>query len=317
VIMFELTGALTYILPTMIVLLVTKAVGDLLGTNGIADEMIRFNGFPFLEKEDHAYGVDVSTVMRSLSDIYTVPEKGMRVKDVESLMTSTNVKGFPVVSSGPEDEESSSSSWGPTSAGPDGAKPTLLGYIGKTELRFVLDRFRKTGNLDPDTPCLFMAPLYPPLSSAPVSASASRRSRSRTRRSVMNGIVQGIEEEEIPETMFERPDGSEGVELWPWVNQTPMTVSSQLPLEIVMQLFKRMGPRVILVEDHGSLVGLVTVKDVLRFIATEKPGAYDEPSWDERGGVDGLLEEVWSVGRGAVDRISDIFGKFGRWIRVR
>lgn len=35
----------------------------------------------------------------------------------------------------------------------------------------------------------------------------------------MSGLVQGIEEEEIPETMFERPDGSEGVELWPWVNQ--------------------------------------------------------------------------------------------------
>lgn len=37
--------------------LVTKAVGDFLGTHGIADEMIRFNGFPFLEKEDHAYNV--------------------------------------------------------------------------------------------------------------------------------------------------------------------------------------------------------------------------------------------------------------------
>lgn len=35
----------------------TKAVGDFLGTNGIADEMIRFNGFPFLEKEDQAYNV--------------------------------------------------------------------------------------------------------------------------------------------------------------------------------------------------------------------------------------------------------------------
>ena len=74
VIMFELTGALTYILPTMvryhvfcwlllgsrreqIVLLVTKAVGDFLGTTGIADEMIRFNGYPFLEKDDHAYNV--------------------------------------------------------------------------------------------------------------------------------------------------------------------------------------------------------------------------------------------------------------------
>lgn len=37
--------------------LVTKAVGDLLGTNGIADEMIKFNGYPFLEKEDQAFNV--------------------------------------------------------------------------------------------------------------------------------------------------------------------------------------------------------------------------------------------------------------------
>jgi chloride channel 3/4/5 len=73
VVMFELTGALTYILPTMvslficscspthqivqIVILVTKAVGDMLGVRGIADEMIRFNGYPFLEKEDHASNV--------------------------------------------------------------------------------------------------------------------------------------------------------------------------------------------------------------------------------------------------------------------
>lgn len=74
VIMFELTGALTYILPTMvcslhglirtssettpqIVLLVTKAVGDFLGTNGIAEEMIRFNGFPFLGEEEHPFNV--------------------------------------------------------------------------------------------------------------------------------------------------------------------------------------------------------------------------------------------------------------------
>jgi hypothetical protein len=39
------------------VLLVTKAVGDLLGVRGIADEMIRFNGYPFLEHDDHALDV--------------------------------------------------------------------------------------------------------------------------------------------------------------------------------------------------------------------------------------------------------------------
>ena len=38
-------------------LLVTKAVGDFLGTTGIADEMIKFNGYPFLEKDNHAYNV--------------------------------------------------------------------------------------------------------------------------------------------------------------------------------------------------------------------------------------------------------------------
>jgi chloride channel 3/4/5 len=85
-----------------------------------------------------------------------------------------------------------------------------------------------------------------------------------------------------------------------------------------MQLFKRMGyvyncvvmwdhhstnsfrPRVILVEDHGVLVGLVTVKDVLRFIATQKPD--HGPSWGERGGLDGLLEEAWIWASDAVIR---------------
>ncbi|KIK69286.1 hypothetical protein GYMLUDRAFT_643356 [Collybiopsis luxurians FD-317 M1] len=236
VIMFELTGALTYILPTMIVLLVTKAVGDLLGTNGIADETIRFNGFPFLEKEDHAYGVDVSAVMRT--DLYTVPEKGFSVKDVESLLTTTNVQGFPVVSAPVAGTESLSSSWSePVTAEGEDFKSTLLGYIGKTELRFVLERFRKSGHLDADTPCLFGPPQQPPPPSAPISASRPTRLVSNR----VGELVQGIEEEEIPETLFERPENSEGLEMWPWVNQTPMTVSPQLPLEIVMQLFKRMG----------------------------------------------------------------------------
>lgn len=37
--------------------MVTKAVSDQFGGGGIADQMIRFNGFPLLENEDHAYNV--------------------------------------------------------------------------------------------------------------------------------------------------------------------------------------------------------------------------------------------------------------------
>lgn len=81
--MFELTGQITYILPTMvcvtyrffnylcqispvhlhtrtstqITLLVTKAVGDWFGKGGIADRYIQLNGYPFLDKEEHTFGV--------------------------------------------------------------------------------------------------------------------------------------------------------------------------------------------------------------------------------------------------------------------
>ncbi|KAF8972994.1 voltage-gated chloride channel [Flammula alnicola] len=258
VIMFELTGALTYILPTMIVLLVTKAVGDFLGTNGIADEMIRFNGFPFLEKEDHVYNVTVSTVMRK--DLSTLSETGMRVKDVESLLSSTNFKGFPIVSS-------------------DGSL-TLVGYIDRSEIRYVLERARKNRGRLANTPCLFTA---------------------RHREHDDIDMAPEVHEDDEPEEYFAPTTAGEGIQFWPWVNKTPMTVSPDLPLEIVMQIFKRMGPRTILVEDHGVLSGLVTVKDVLKFIATEKPD--HRPSWDERGGLDGLLEEVWTWAGGNISRI--------------
>lgn len=79
-------------------LLATKSVGDFFGVRGIADEMIRFNGFPYLEKEDHAFHtagksyfktfilalrlhiVVVSSVMRK--DLYTLPASGMTVHEV-------------------------------------------------------------------------------------------------------------------------------------------------------------------------------------------------------------------------------------------
>ncbi|KAG6920141.1 hypothetical protein DXG01_004907 [Tephrocybe rancida] len=266
VIMFELTGALNYILPTMIVLLVTKAVGDFLGTNGIADEMIRFNGFPYLEKDDHAYNVSVSAVMRT--EMYTLVESGMNVKQIEDILEATDVKGFPIVST-------------------DGLEH-IIGYIGRTELRYVLglfmlliskhaalipphvDRAKKMPRVDDDTLCQFAA---------------------RDPDHEGQSASFGIEEEAAGTSFFESALSQGGIRFWPWVNFTPITVSPELPLEIVMQLFKRMGPRVILVENHGVLTGLVTVKDVLKFIAT-KPA--HEPSWVERGGLDGVLEEAYS-----------------------
>lgn len=75
-----------------------------------------------------------------------------------------------------------------------------------------------------------------------------------------------------------------------------------------MQLFKRMGyvvpniscrrgsyiiysPRVILVEDHGVLCGLVTVKDVLKYTLTEAGEVRSR--WDETQ-FEGIVEDTWA-----------------------
>ncbi|KAG1725409.1 chloride channel [Suillus paluster] len=254
VIMFELTGALTYILPTMIVILVTKAVGDFLGTRGIADEAIRFNDYPILEKEEHGFDVSVSEVMKKDLDILFA--SGMLVSDVERLLGSTNVKGFPIVAS-----ESSR---------------TLAGYMGRTELRYVLDKAQGVGGISPNTSCAFT------------------RQASDQEDFVLSDMTSGSAlgvEEEVATELIETSATIDVLKLWPWVNQTPLTVSPRLPLEIVTQLFKRMGPRVILVEEHGLLKGLVTVKDVLRFNATEQP--IGDRNWDA-GELEGILDVMWN-----------------------
>ncbi|THH05633.1 hypothetical protein EW145_g4647 [Phellinidium pouzarii] len=267
VIMFELTGALTYILPTMIVLLVTKAVGDFFGINGIADEMIRFNGYPFLEKEDHAFHTTVSSVMRT--ELETLSAAGLQVGDVEYRLQQSSVKGFPVIFTD--------------------HNRLLLGYIGRRELRYIIgscidaiDKAKRTHGVSTNTPCSFYS----------VPSHHDREEIAN----LATGPAIAIDDEVFANITNETAS-TETLDLWPW---TPLTVSPQLPLEIVMQLFKRMGPRVILVEQHGKLVGLVTVKDVLRNIASEQS---DNFTWGSRAGIDDLVEE-WSSTSSMLNSIS-------------
>lgn len=263
VIMFELTGALTYILPTMIVILVTKAVGDFIGTRGIAEETIRFNGYPILEQEDHSLDVAVSEAMKK--DLTVLYASGMQVQDVEQILSSTDVKGFPIVSSN--------------------SSRVLSGYIGRPELRYVLDQAQHMGDITPETECSF-------------DRQSSEDQDDHVLSNVASGSALGAEEEVAAE-LLETTTSNNVLKLWPWVNQTPLTVPMRLPLEIVMQLFKRMGPRVILVEERGKLTGLVTVKDVLRFnAAAQDSGSCRQ--WDS-GEFEEILEVAWKWLAGAAE----------------
>ncbi|CEL60646.1 putative chloride channel protein UM03490-D OS=Ustilago maydis (strain 521 / FGSC 9021) GN=UM11084,2 PE=3 SV=1 [Rhizoctonia solani AG-1 IB] len=261
VIMFELTGALTYILPTMIVILVTKAVGDCFGGGrGIADEMIHFNGYPYLERDEHSFNIPVSGVMQK--ELHTMSVTGMTLHEVEDKLEHTTVQGFPIVSADPQ--------------------RTLIGHIGRTELIYAIGKARRAQDIHPSTLCNFEPP----------SADDSGSHDTAVDTDVVRELA-GVEEDDHA-GITPLAASADIIHFGPWVNQTPLCVGPQLPLEIVTDLFNRMGPRVILVEYHGSLVGLITVKDVLRFMASREHAHSTTGSvWDNPGELDALLEEAW------------------------
>lgn len=101
VIMFELTGAFFYIIPTMIVVAVTRMIFANYGTGmGIAEQMIVFNGFPHLEeKYDHHLSVDYSAQDIMCSKLQTLPEH-ISIRDLKMVLSSSvqdKVHGFPVI----------------------------------------------------------------------------------------------------------------------------------------------------------------------------------------------------------------------------
>ena len=251
VIMFELTGALAYILPTMLVVGVTKAVSELFGKGGIADRMIWFNGFPFLDnKEEHTFGVPVSQVMTS--NVVAIPTSGLLMKDVEKLLKGDRYQGFPIV----EDADSK----------------ILVGYIGHTELRYAMDRAKKERSIGANARCYFSPPAShnPTLPATPALATFSA-------------------------------SASTSVDFNRYIDPTPVTVHPRLPLETVMELFRKIGPRVILIEYHGKLSGLVTVKDCLKY--QFKAEASENPR-DDRQLVESQ-ERLWGVIKKSAFWVSD------------
>ncbi|EON97557.1 putative voltage gated chloride channel protein [Phaeoacremonium minimum UCRPA7] len=264
VIMFEITGALTYILPTMVVVGATKVVSEMFGKGGIADRMIWFSGFPFLDnKEEHNFGVPVSTAMTT--DVESIPAKGLTLKTVEQLLSNDKYQGFPIV----ENEHNK----------------ILLGYIGRTELRYAVDRVKRERSLSPLAQCIFSA-------------------SSQNAQTPMTPMV----------SVNVDPMSSTTIDFSRYVDNTPVTVHPRLPLETVMELFRKIGPRVILIEYHGELTGLVTVKDCLKY--QFKAEAAENPR-DERHLLE-TQERLWGFMARAAGWVSDkVHSVSGGRIRLR
>lgn len=103
VIMFELTGGLTYIIPIMVAVMISKWVADAIVKDGIYDAHISLNGFPFMDsKEEYTLESRASDIMKPqkgdppLTCIYV---DNCRVTDLENLRDETSYFAYPCLMS--------------------------------------------------------------------------------------------------------------------------------------------------------------------------------------------------------------------------
>ncbi len=101
VIMFELTGGLTYIVPLMAAAVTAKWVGDAFGRGGIYDAHIELNGYPFLDNKEEFHSTTIAAdVMRPRPNedpLSVITQDGMTMLDIEHLLKETTHSGYPVV----------------------------------------------------------------------------------------------------------------------------------------------------------------------------------------------------------------------------
>lgn len=245
------------------------------GKGGIADRMIWFNGFPFLDnKEDHTFNVPVSTVSTSASSLKCLPITGLTFGDVERLLNDNNYSGFPIVE--------------------DAASMTLVGYIGRTELRYALDRARREQHVPMHAKCSF----------------GQMPGTSRNPSMTPTTPAPAISFDDMPETA-----GQMTLDLSKFIDTTPISVHPRLRLETTMELFKKLGPRVILVEHRGRLHGLVTVKDCLKYQFQAE--AHENPRDDS--GIKDRQEKLWHIMKRTAAFVGSKIGlaKLGRIGHVR
>ena len=138
VIMFELTGALDYLLPIMIAVMISKWVGDAFSRRGIYESWIHFNEYPFLDNSEETVipHIPAAQVMTRIEDLVVLTATGHTIGSLSAVLEDHPYRGFPVVS--------------------DPRDAVLLGYISRAELAYNLHTSTQAPRrLPPETEAFF------------------------------------------------------------------------------------------------------------------------------------------------------------------
>ncbi|OQO13531.1 hypothetical protein B0A48_01760 [Cryoendolithus antarcticus] len=234
VIMFELTGALSYVLPIMVAVMLAKWTGDGIHKRGIYEAWIHLNGYPFLDNKDDTPIPDVpnAQLMTRIDDLICITAAGHSIASLQTLLQQHRFRGFPVITSL--------------------QSPTLLGYISRTELTYAL------------------------------ASACSPKGRALSKHA------------EVYLMHAPLADPTTTLDLRPWMDQTPITLSALSTLMLTNAMFQKLGLRYIAFVERGELRGLMTKKDLWIVlnngeVTTTGQGTgalrehFDEEQEDERG----------------------------------
>ncbi|AOA62260.1 Anion/proton exchange transporter [Komagataella phaffii CBS 7435] len=207
IVMFELTGAVNYIIPIMIAIAVTKTINDRYGAGGIADQMIKFNGMPFIDsKEEHEFFQDNATHKAMTLETVYFPLR-LSYHDLEVILADTDYKAYPVL-----DQEGFCS-----------------GLVQREQLVAEIGRLKGQDRLQLETMCMF------------------------SEDSSTNPFIEDLQD-------------SETCYLDHLIKRDPVSVMTSTPLEISLDIFVKLGPRLILVKNSGGkLAGLLSRKDIIKY----------------------------------------------------
>ncbi|BGP56537.1 chloride channel [Rhodotorula sphaerocarpa] len=292
VILFELTGAIDIVLQLMMAVMVAKFTADYISRDGIYETWINLRRYPFLNtKEDYRRDdVLARQIMTGGADLACLSDEGWTVSRIEGLLHQEGYSGFPVVRT-LEDR-------------------LVLGYIGREELEKALHRARQNPDVSTDTPCYFSAPKRAP---AAFSRSAAPDERARGRQIVLpldpttaagtaamawdtdlepadappvnhrprseKGTEESLSASASPIREERDPQDGRGpawISLVPWMDEIPVTLSEDTPMEVVVQMFQRLGLRFVLLTRHGVLRGLLTKMDLHEHIDGDADSEVDD-----------------------------------------
>lgn len=233
VIMYELTGAIKYIIPTMITIVSVRIVIELGGNGygGIADQMIKFNGFPFIDiKEEHELGEAVTVGDVMVPKVIGLDCQGMYERDILKIMEFEK-REYPLLYK----------------------RRCVVGTISHANLIEIFECLRKErpidGSVDDGHEAFDMGNEFV-------------RFISDSKMKELSEVVG----EDIDYGQYDRDTGS--LSEWDfeeYVEFEVLSINMDTSVYTLFDIFVEVGSRIVFVYDRCKVVGIVSRKDLIRY----------------------------------------------------